>query len=481
MAQQFTYPFIYQTDSYKPGHWPDYPDETVGVYSYWESRNGADYPYTEVFGIQGVLKQHLEGVVVTQEDIEDADAFFAQHFGDATIFNRKGWERIVNVHGGKLPLHIKAVKEGMRIPTSNVIMTVENTDPECYWLTNYAESLLTHIWYPSTVATRSASVRDMIVAAVLESGGTAEDANFMLHDFGFRGVETTDAGGIGGAGHLLNFLGTDTLPALYFIRKLYGMGDECVGFSVVATEHSVMTAEGRYAEVDGEQINGDIKVLDKLIKDHPTGILSVVADSYDIYEFTRAVCERKDVLVIREGRFVERPDSTTPEHPTPESLVLWIVKELWNTFGGEVTETGFRLLDTHVRVLWGDGIEDEGIKKILDTLMDNGFAAQNMVFGMGGGLLQKLNRDTQRFAFKCSAQRREGEDWRDISKNPLDQSKKSKAGRLALIQDAEGNFKTIREDELTEDDTNLLETVFLNGEVTREEAFDVIRARAMAY
>jgi nicotinamide phosphoribosyltransferase len=227
-----------------------------------------------------------------------------------------------------------------------------------------------------------------------------------------------------------------------------------------------MTADGT---------GNDIAVLDRLLDLYPTGILSVVADSYDIYAFIDAVIERKDRILARDGRFVLRPDSITPKHPTPEGLMVDILDRLWAGFGGEQLTTGHRLLDTHIRVLWGDGIDRKGIDKIYSNSAGTGFSAENIVVGMGGGLLQKVNRDTQRNAFKCSAQSVDGV-WHDVQKKPLDPSKASKAGLLKLLNDEDG-YHTVGVDA---PGTDVLETVFLDGEVTRRQTFDEIRAIAEA-
>jgi nicotinamide phosphoribosyltransferase len=229
--------------------------------------------------------------------------------------------------------------------------------------------------------------------------------------------------------------------------------------------------------------NGEDAVLDDLLNKYPKGILSVVADSYDIYNFVEnLVCKKyKNRIEARDGVFVVRPDSISPIHPTPEGETLWIVQTLANHFGYTMNTKGFMVLNPKVRVLWGDGIDKDGIEKILTLLETNGFSAENMVFGMGGGLLQKINRDTQRFAFKSSAQCRNG-NWYDIYKLPKDLSKASKRGRLALVKYNDGTFATVPEYQpnyqaggMTGD---LLETVFLNGDLVKEYTFTEVRNNA---
>lgn len=458
---------ILATDSYKLNHWNQYPHDTEAVYSYFESRPGAEFPYTVFFGLQYLLEKYLDGPVVTQDAIDEAAELAEAHFGNPNYFNLEGWQHIVDHHMGRLPLEIKAVPEGTVIPTGNVLMTVENTCPKCYWLTNAVESILTHVWYSSTIATLSRSTKEMIAGHLDATADNRDGLPFMLHDFGYRGASSHESAGIGGAGHLVNFLGTDTLPAMSVARKHYGAVLDDLAFSVAATEHSVMTARGE---------EGEMEVVDQLLDEYPTGILSVVADSYDIYRFVKTIgSDFRERILAREGTFVVRPDSVTEDHPYPSALTVWIAESLWKDFGGTINTKGMKVLDPNVRILWGDGIDPHGIDKILSLLQLHGFSAENMVFGMGGGLLQKVNRDTQRFAFKSSAQKRNGE-WHDIFKRPLDRSKASKRGRLKLIN-IQGQPSTVAESyEWNAEDQ--LETVFKNGTLRSETDFAAIRARA---
>ncbi len=231
------------SDSYKVSHWVQYPPKTEYIYSYFESRGGV-YPGVVFFGLQYILKRYLCGRVVTLEKINEAEAFFAEHFGLQSPFNRSGWERIVTVHDGYLPLSIWAVPEGEVVPNRNVLMTAVNTDPECFWLTNFVESLLVQVWYPCTVATISRAQK-VVISEYLHKTGTLEPdgADFKLHDFGFRGVSSVESSAIGGAAHLVNFKGTDTMSACALLREYYGSG--MAGFSIPASEHSTMTAWGK--------------------------------------------------------------------------------------------------------------------------------------------------------------------------------------------------------------------------------------------
>jgi nicotinamide phosphoribosyltransferase len=454
------------TDSYKLNHWNQYPAGTEKVYSYFECRKGAKFAETPFFGLQYIIKNHLEGVVVTREKIENAAKLCKAHFGSEKYFNREGWEYILNNYGGKLPVVIKAVEEGTVVPINNVLMTIENTDNNCFWLTNFLETILSQVWYPITVASLSREVKVTLneYFTLTSDGGLL---NFGLHDFGFRGASSWESAGIGGAAHLINFLGTDTVVAMEVAVNYYNANLDNLAFSVAATEHSVMTALGK---------NGEEQVVENLLNEYPTGILSVVSDSYDIYNFVSNIVgtKFKDRILARDGVFVVRPDSITPTHPTPEEEMVWIMENLWANIGGTINSKGYKVINPKIRVLWGDGIDIEGIKKILYSITKAGFATENMAcFGMGGGLLQKVNRDTQRCAFKCSAQYRDGQ-WYDIQKNPKDVSKASKKGKLKLIK-VDGEFETVGENDPGED---YLKVVFTNGVLVKEIDFDTVRKNA---
>lgn len=450
--------FVMLSDSYKFNHWDMYLPGTENVYSYFQSRKGAKYPYTVFFGLQAYLKKYFEGVVVTKEDVDEAEAFSKEHFG-MDNFNRAMWDKIVNVHGGKLPLRIKVVPEGTPVPVDNVMMTVEATDPDCAPLTNFCETILTHIWHPSNVGTISRDLRKFFEKAFNKSVGKDQEflLAFMLHDFGFRGVSSVESAGMGGMAHLLNFMGTDTVIAIKYAQRYYGAG--MAGYSVPASEHSVMTSGGEAGEYD---------MILRLIEKYPNGILSCVYDSYNIKRaITEYLPRLKDKILARNGKFVVRPDSPRFEGDTAAAQIVWIAQELEKIFGSTVNEKGFKVLNSKVGIIYGDGLSVEEIKEAVEALMAAGYSAATCVYGMGGGLLQKHNRDTQRSAFKCSAQMRNGE-WIDIQKKPLDATKASKAGRMKLVWSLGAHGKTMITVPITDNRTDLLVTVFENGKITRE-------------
>lgn len=469
-----------KTDSYKLNHWNQYPEGTETVYSYFESRNGAKWDETVFFGLQyKLLTMGIVGKAVTKEKIDEAEKLCEAHFGDKSFFNREGWEYILNKHDGKLPIRIKAVPEGNPVDVSNVLMTIENTDPKCFWLTNFLETELTHIWYSSTVATLSREVKKLIKKYQLKTTGEEGMLDFMLHDFGCRGVTTNEAAGIGGLSHLVNFVGTDTVIAMLYAQKYYDANLNNLAFSVAATEHSIMTSYGPENEA---------ALIKELLEKYSDKILSMVSDSYDIENVVKNILpEYKSIIEKRQLPLVIRPDSLRHKGDTPEDQMVWIIGNLMDNFGYSTNEQGYKVLPQYLRVLWGDGIDIDGVEKILNELEKSGFASSNVAtFGMGGGLLQKINRDTQRFAFKCSAQKRNGQ-WLEISKKPLDESKASKKGRLGLTK-LNNKWITYNLDDTKNPNhgaknpnhgaKNYLETVYENGELIKIYSLDEIRENA---
>lgn len=462
MTNVFESNILLLTDSYKVSHWKQYPAGTTKVYSFFESRGG-EYPEVIFFGLQYFIKRYLQGVVVTKEKIDEAEEIFALHFGDRTLFNRADWEYILAVHGGRLPVEIRAIPEGTPVATSNVLMTIVNTDPRAAWLTNYLETLLSQVWYPSTVAAVSRGMRGTI-RKYLEETGDPAGIDFKLHDFGFRGSTSVESAGLGDAAHLLSFNGTDTLEGIMLARRYYGAA--MPGFSIPAAEHSTITSWGR---------QGETAAYRNMLQQFPTGLVAVVSDSYDIYQAVRERWggELKNEVLARDGTLVVRPDSGYP--PT---VVVKVLELLGEAFGYTLNDKGYRVLNPKVRVIQGDGIDASMLILVLDTMKRAGWSADNVAFGSGGGLLQKVNRDTQKFAFKCSAVEIEGEGWRPVMKDPVtDAGKRSKAGRLALIQ-GESGYRTVSPEEAGERD--LLVPVFRNGVLLQDYPFDEIRARARA-
>lgn len=450
-----------RTDSYKITHWKQYPPGTEKVYSYLEARSNATYEKTLFFGLQYFLKKYLVGNVVTKDNILEAKEFTKLHLGSDKLFNEEGWKYILDKYEGKLPVEIKAVPEGTLVNKNNVLVTIENTDPKCFWLTNYLETLLVQVWYPSTVATISYYVKECI-NNYLRINGTPEQVKFKLHDFGFRGVSSIESAGIGGLAHLVNFSGTDTIEAIICGMKYYDSG--VCGFSIPASEHSTITSWGADNEVDA---------FANMLVQYPEGLVACVSDSFDI-EFACSELwgtRLKDKVLNRNGTLVIRPDSGNIV-----STVLNVLTILGKAFGTYINDKGFKVLNDKIRVIQGDGCNPFTIKNVLQAMSYNDWSADNIAFGMGGGLLQKLNRDTQSFAFKCSSITINGHES-DVFKAPIgDKNKTSKAGKLVLYKNTNGNYVTTKRNVLSTND--LLRLVYKNGELLIDEKFNVIRLRA---
>jgi nicotinamide phosphoribosyltransferase len=453
---------ILNTDSYKFSHYLQYPPETHAISSYIEARGQSEHAEVLFFGLQMFLKEYLSKRVTTG-DIDEAEAIVTAH---GLPFNRAGWERIVNKHGGYLPLLIEALPEGTLVRRGVPVVQVVNTDPDSHWLTSYIETaLLRAIWYPSTVASNSRKVKQ-IIEPVLDR--TCDDPAsvlpFRLHDFGSRGTTSFEQAGIGGAAHLVNFMGTDTITGVLYARRYYGA--EMAGFSIPASEHSTMTSWGPEREADAYG-----NMIDKFGR---SGLYAVVSDSYDINNAVSEIWGKqlKERVMAAGGTLVVRPDSGDPVE-TP----VQVVRQLAYHFGTRLNAKGYKVLDDSVRVIQGDGISPADIGLILGRLEAFGFSAENIAFGMGAGLLQRVNRDTYSFAMKANARKDADGVWHDVYKRPATMNlKASKAGRQAVVEGL-GGLEAARLDQLANRE-NLLQPVWKNGELLREWTFDAIRARA---
>lgn len=407
---------ILNTDSYKVSMWKQYPPGTEYVYSYIESRGGK-FDRTVFFGLQMFLQEYLNKPI-TQAMIDEADEYWTMH---GEPFNRQGWQYILKTHNGYLPVCIRAVSEGTIVPVGNVLLTIVNTDSKCFWLTTWLETaLLRAIWYPTTVATNSYMCKQAIRTAMETSSDTLDTLEYKLVDFGARGVSSFESAGIGGAAHLLNFRTTDTMTGILFAKKYYAAS--MAGYSIPAAEHSTITSWGREHEVDSYR-----NMIQQFGK--PGAKFAVVSDSYDIMNAVNTLWggELHDEVINSGATLIVRPDSGDPL-----TVPVDVVAALADRFGYSVNSKGYKVLPDSIRVIQGDGIDVDSLPKILTNLLAAGYSADNLSFGMGGGMLQHVNRDTQRFAMKCSSIFVNGE-WRDVYKDPVgDHSKSSKRGRLIL-------------------------------------------------
>lgn len=457
---------VLDTDSYKVSHYLQYPPKTTLVHSYLESRGSErDYQESVFFGLQYVLQNYF-AEPITKDEIEQVAEIITAH---GLTFNHEGWSRLLEKHGGRLPLRIRAVPEGTVVPLKNVLMTVENTDPEFYWLVSWFETQLMRLWYPITVATQSFYIKRDIYKYLSETADEPDaEIAFKLHDFGSRGVSSQESAALGGAAHLLSFQGSDTMAALQLMREFYHA--PMAAFSIPAAEHSTITSWGRDYEADAYR-----NMLKQFAK--PGKIVAVVSDSWNIYNAVENIWgEQLHQEVVDSGATVViRPDSGEPVE-----VVTKVAHLLANKFGTTTNSKGFRVLN-NVRIIQGDGVNPQSIREILESLKTNGFSASNIAFGMGGALLQKVNRDTLKFAYKCSAIVVNSE-LRDVYKEPItDSGKNSKRGRLDLIQNS-GQYETVRLNrvETIAHQNSLLQTYFENGSILIDDTLDTIRRRVDA-
>lgn len=450
---------ILNTDSYKASQFKQYPPGTEYIYSYVEARSGK-VPYTVVFGPQAFIKEYLLKPI-SLDDINEAEEVLLAH---GEPFNREGWEYILEEHNGFLPLEIKCIPEGTKIGIKNVIATLVNTDPKCAWLTSYVETaFLRAIWYPTTVATNSHYLKELIKTNWLKTSETNIDSlDFKLHDFGPRGVSSLESSEIGGAGHLINFLGTDNVASLMWLRRNYNIN--MAGFSIPATEHSTMTSWGK----DNE--SAAYKNMIEAFPDSP--LIAIVSDSYDMDNAVLNIYgnELKDTIIESGRTLVVRPDSGIPHEIVPRTI-----NQLIEKFGYSTNSKGYKVLPECVRVIQGDGITPDTLPLILDAMVEHKLSIDNIAFGMGGGLLQHCNRDDFGFAMKCSAAKVNGE-WRDVFKSPkTDMKKASKKGQFVLIKE-DSIYKTVQKTEDSKLDE--MKTIYRNGKLLNETSFDSIRLRS---
>jgi nicotinamide phosphoribosyltransferase len=403
------------TDSYKFSHFNQFPKGTEIIHSYMSSRGG-EYEEMVFFGLKYYIEKYIKNQIlfIDKHDVEN----LAETHG--VPFNVEGWEYVIkkHAHNGSLPIKIKALPEGSIFKPHEPILTIENTDPNCAWLVGWLETLLMKIWYPITIASKSYHVKKMLKEYWDKTSDNPEGVDFAFHNFGDRGSSSVESAAIGGVAHLTQFKGTDNFNCLTLAKEFY---PDLMGYSIPATEHSTVTSWGR--ENEFEMIENYLETY----KNSP--IIACVLDSYNIYKAVDFVTSGKMKEKIESDDypiFVIRPDSGEPI-----DVIDKILKIIWDN-GVKCTENHKRytLLDKY-RIIWGDGVTPEQIKEILDYFCNGEMklSAENFAFGSGGDLMQNVNRDTCKFAIKCSAIKVNGE-WRDVYKDPItDKGKKSLRGR----------------------------------------------------
>lgn len=470
------------TDGYKTSHNKQYPEGTTLVYSNFTPRSNKYAPKgcneIVVFGTQMVMKQLHEAFqneffskpkeLVCGEMKRELSDYLDSDY-DVSHF-----EALHDL--GYLPIHVKSLPEGSLAPIKVPVLTIYNTHPDFFWVTNYLETILSNLlWKPMTSATIAHQYRKVLTSWMEKTDKErAWFIDWQGHDFSMRGMDSVDAVVSSGLGHLTSFMGTDSLPTIFGARKYYNE-EGFVGGSVPATEHSVMCAGGEYDEIG---------TFRRLIETYPTGILSVVSDTWDLWKVcTEHVVTLKEEIMSRNGKLVIRPDSGDPVdilcgaweeirlpsgnyEKTPKSGPegKGVIELLWDVFGGTVNEQGYKILDSHIGAIYGDSITIDRANEICRRLAEKGFASTNVVLGIGSFTYQYNTRDTFGFAMKATYVEINGE-GREIFKDPItdDGTKKSATGLLCVETLPDGRIGLYDKVTWNTEDTGLLQTIYLDG------------------
>lgn len=475
---------LFLTDGYKTGHHQQYPKGTTLVYSNFTPRSNKYAPAgcDEVvsFGQQMVMKQIHEAFDKDffsrpkEEVCGEMKRELSMYLG--TDYDIAHFEALHDL--GYLPINVKVLEEGTLVPIKVPVLTVYNTHPEFYWITNYLETIISNLlWKPITSATIAKAYRKLFSEWQLKTD--AEKTWFVdwqAHDFSMRGLDSVDAVISSGLGHATSFMGSDSLPVIYGARKYYNAEGAVVG-SVNATEHSVMCAGSKEDEVG---------TFRNLMETYPTGILSIVSDTWDLWKVcTEHIVTLKEEILARDGKVVIRPDSGDPVDIICGSLpgtgfnnpaeLKGVIELLWDVFGGTINEQGYKVLDSHIGAIYGDSITIDRAKQIFERLEAKGFASTNIVLGVGSFTYQFNTRDTFGFAMKATYVEVNGE-GREIFKDPItdDGVKKSAKGLLRVAGD---ETNVLLEDQCTWEDeaTGKLQTIYKDGKFYNEITLEKIR------
>ncbi len=479
-------------DFYKTDHRRQYPAGTTEVYANFTPRSdhyanmGIDFDHHIIFfGLQYFILDYLIGnwsQTFFRLRKSVAISAYKRRMDFALGEDAIRMEHIEALHDlGYLPLKIKALPEGTRVPIGVPVLTILNTHPDFFWLTNYIESVLScYLWKPITSATIAFQYRKLLTQYALKTHSSLDFVPFQAHDFSFRGLSGPQDAASSGAAHLTSFVGTDTVLAIDFHEYYYGADAEIelIGCSVPATEHSVMCM--------GME-DGELNTFRRLINDiYPSGIVSIVSDTWDFWKvITEYTVELKQDILQRNGKVVLRPDSGDPikiicgdpeaEKYSPQ--YKGAVQCLWEVFGGE-TRNGYSHLDSHIGLIYGDSITLDRAEMILKGLANKGFASDNIVFGVGSYTYQHVTRDTFGWAVKTTSGK-VGNERRDIFKDPKTDSgtKRSAKGLLRIDYNEQGKLALFDQQTLEQENTGKLETIFLNGSLKISTTLQEIRER----
>ena len=463
-------------DVYKAGHMRFYKPGTTKVYSYLCARSDKKYDSALFFGLQPYLKMLEKGV--SESDAQEFFEMWKEILGsDAPQDVVEKINSLVSL--GYIPLEIKAVPEGTIVNNKNVLATVTNTVDGFHWVVGFFESLLLKVWAPTSVATLSNKFHKLAKELTIETSDSEFLLPFLIHDFGYRGVSSEESAQILGASHLVNSAGTDTVPAVKFVKENYG-ATGLLGASVPASEHSIHCSFG-----DDEE--AELEYLNRMLDLNPTGLVSVVSDAYDYWRMlTVTVPKLKDKILARDGKLVIRPDSGDPKAILLGDLnaqagsneakgTFTILEEI---FGATTNSKGFKELNPKIGVIYGDGMFFDRFKDIVISMKERGLANTNLVVGIGGLLLQQHNRDDLGFAFKATQAIINGE-AKELFKDPItDKGKRSHKGLMKLVRNEDGSFTTVDQVSEAEEKQGELQTVFLNGKVVRSFTFNEVRKNA---
>lgn len=477
-------------DFYKISHREQYPDRTEIIYSTWTPRSNKYYPAcTEViaFGFQAFIKKYIIHYFDNHFFNRDLSKVLSEY--TRCIKYTLGIENPVTSHLEKLhklgymPICIKAIPEGTRVPLRVPMLTIHNTHPDFFWLTNYLETLMScELWLPSTTATIADRYRKILNEYAIKTVGNTLFVPFQGHDFSMRGMSSVESAMSGGAGHLLSFVGTDNIPAIYFLEQYYSadIEQEIVGTSIPATEHSVMCA-------GGNDTGDELETYRRLITEiYPNGFISIVSDTWDLWNtITDILPSLKKDIMKRAGKVVIRPDSGDPVKIMCGDTTSFevrrykgVVQLLWEIFGGEVNAQGYKVLDPHIGCIYGDAITPERCSEICLLLAQKGFASTNVVYGIGSYTYQYNTRDTFGFAIKSTMCEINGNS-KPIYKDPItdDGIKKSQTGVVVVTKDSSGDL--ICKDGLSfhHNELDELKYIFRDGVLLVDEVLSAIRER----
>jgi nicotinamide phosphoribosyltransferase len=507
-------------DAYKYDHRRQYPKDTVLIFSNFTPRKsripGVDY--VVFFGLQYYIKEYLQDVWnkgFFERPKEDVLREYSRRLDNCIGSNDIGVDHIAALHDlGYLPIKILALAEGAKVPIKVPPFVMWNTHPDFFWLVNYLEtSMSASLWQMCTSATLANEYRKLLSSYALKTTGSTDFVKFQGHDFSFRGMSSIESAMMSGAGHLTSFVGTDTVHAIDFVEKYYRtkVEEDLIGCSVPATEHSVMCMHGK---------SDELETFSKLLDLYPRGIVSAVADSWDLWKvLIEYLPQLKEKILARNGKLVIRPDSGDPVDIICGDYSRWayesekgeliedikpyekgVIEILWDIFGGKINEYGYKELDPHIGAIYGDSITLDRANQICKRLEAKGFASTNIVFGIGSYTYQYNTRDTQGWAMKatygeitsvaeedmqCQGGPSLGEKWtecREIFKDPITDSgeKKSAKGLIAVYPKEDGSGYYMK-DQASWDEVEhcAYKNIFTDGNLLIDWSFRAIRERIM--